>query len=631
MENLENEMKRTIWERQSGMCALTGKKFEDFSDLSEADFISVKEGGSQTEENIVMVWKLQELPKGNLHRYHFPYANFSSYSDEDKAEEIKSEIMIAVDLSNTSEDWRETRSLIKDLTTTLNSIGIPISYKNELRDLLRTALENVDKRQSEEAAKNKEIWQKNYEMLKEKIVEAVEFSKTAEIFKEAREKLIAVQNEYKEHKVSHEHKNELEKLLHDAFEDLSQRQAVYHENFEMECIENYYKLKTVVSNAIEKADEAENFASARNTLIDAQKQLRDKVLKRDQKDELFAEIRNKFDELREKFNEVRLTDEEIEANYQQVQEVVSEAVEFAENATQEQAMDARQKLIDAQGVIKEYRLPYSQKNELFAQIRKVFERINEMLAEEREQFEAEALNNFSKMLAKIDVIIVEIENAIDFNQSAENLATVKAELRLLKLKREQRDKLFDRTRVAFSLLSKMREKYNKRRVEERTGKLDAKISNLEQKNARLSSLLAKDKEILAEQTEKLNNAENEQDKESAKQIVDIVNARIAEREESLKITTKRINDIKIEIEKIIKRENERKKARKKNKTDENKAKESKPTNAVSETEAPVEQKETETPVEQKEAEAPEEQEKIEAPTAQDETPAAEQQVDNSNV
>ncbi len=600
MENLENEMKRTIWERQSGMCALTGKKFEDFSDLSEADFISLKEGGSQTEENIVMVWKLQELPKGNLHRYNFPYANFSSYSDEDKADEIKSEIMIAVDLSNTSEDWRETRSLIKDLTTTLNSIGIPISYKNELRDLLKTALDNVNKRQSEEAAKNKEIWQKNYEMLKEKIVEAVEFSKTAEIFKEAREKLIAVQNEYKAHKVSHEHKNELEKLLHDAFEDLSQRQAVYHENFEMECIENYYKLKTVVANAIEKTDEAENFATARNILIAAQKQLKDKVLKRDQKDELFAEIRNKFDELREKFNEVRLTDEEIEANYQTVQEVVSEAVEFANNATQEQAMDARQKLIEAQGVIKEYRLPYSQKNELFAQIRKVFERINDMLAEEREQFEAEALSNFSKMLAKIDVIIVEIENAIDFNQSAENLATIKTELQLLKLKREQRDKLFDRTRVAFSLLSKMRERYKKRRVEERTEKLDAKISNLEQKNARLISLLEKDKKILAEQTEKLNNIENEQDKESVKQIVDIVNARIAEREESLKITTKRINDIKTEIEKIIKRENERKKTRKKNKAaDENKTKESKPTNTVSETTTPVEQKETEMPVEQK--------------------------------
>ena len=75
---LNNDIKRTIWERQSGMCALTGKKFDEFNESIEANFIFVNPDEANPDDlnNIVMVWKSQELPKGKLHKYHFPYANF---------------------------------------------------------------------------------------------------------------------------------------------------------------------------------------------------------------------------------------------------------------------------------------------------------------------------------------------------------------------------------------------------------------------------------------------------------------------------------------------------------------------------------------------------------------------------
>ena len=559
---LSNETRRMVWERQNGMCALTGKKFQEFNDSMEADFIlitPVEDGGIAEIENIVMIWKSQsDLPKSKLRKYNFPYSNFSNYGVEEKFIEIKKEVDEVVSLSTTSEDWRGIRNAIKDITSVLNSLGLPISQRNDLKEILVSAIENVNKRQTEETEKNREIWAANYEIAKGKATEAVEFAKTAEIFKEAREKLVGAQTDIRNLKVSREHRAELEKMLDEAFAELNKKQAAYRENFEMECIENYYKLKSVVESAIKRAEVAEKFVSARDILINAQNQIKDTVLKREQKDELFTSIRSIFDVLREKFGEVRLSEEEIEANYNKVKPIVTEAVEFAKAATPEQASEAREKLISAQAFIKEHRLRKSQNDELFVAIREVFDKVNEMSAEEREQYELETSNNFSKMLSRIDVIMVEIENAIDFTQSGENLATIRTELQLIKLKRDQRNKLFDKTRAAFDLLSKMRDMYNKRKAEERTQKLEDTISSLEQKKTRLISLLEKDREILSEQNAKLENSEDEASKASVTQIINIVTARIAEREGVVKTTEKRISDIRKEIERIQRNANERK-------------------------------------------------------------------------
>jgi hypothetical protein len=53
---LTTKIKRTIFERQNGMCAYTGKKFENFEEAIEINFIAVNEDSEDHDEgNVVMV------------------------------------------------------------------------------------------------------------------------------------------------------------------------------------------------------------------------------------------------------------------------------------------------------------------------------------------------------------------------------------------------------------------------------------------------------------------------------------------------------------------------------------------------------------------------------------------------
>ena len=553
---LSNEIKRSIWERQNGMCALTGKKFEEFNETIEVDFLFIKplhENGTEDNENIVMLWKRHSgIPKGKIRKYIFPYANFTAYDANSKAAEIKEEIDEAVSLSTSTNDWKKIRNLIREVTSSLQALNIPISQKNEFKELLLNALNAVNTRQTEEFEKNKSEWNINFDRLKTLTSEAVEFADNAKIFKEAREKLIAAQNEMKKFKISREHRDELGKMLSTAFTKLNEKEREYRENFEMECIENFHKLKDIVADAIQKANVAETFAVARNILVGVQNELKDKTLKRDQKDGFFINIREVFESLQEKFPESkRVTDEEAAENYAILRPKVDEAIEFAKNAAMEQAQEAREKLIAVQNTIKEHRIHKAQKDELFAIIREVFEKVNERTNEEREQFEAESNSNYEKLLSKVELVIVDIEHAIDFRNSADNLTAIKTELQLCKLKKDQRNKLFEKTRLAFNLLFKKRDEYNKRKAMEKISKLESTCVNLQQKIDRLVELLVKDRELLANQNTKLEAAkEDEQAKTNISKVIDTINSRIKDRENSMKATNSRIEDIKKEIDKI---------------------------------------------------------------------------------
>ena len=566
---LSNEIRRSIWERQNGMCAFTGKKFEDFNDLIEADFVfinPVSDDNSTTNEsqidseNVVMLWKRHDgIPKDKLKKYLFPYANFVNYNLEQKADELKDEIDKVVAMSATTTNWNNIINQIRDVTNCLQSSGIPIAQRRDLKKILLTTLNDVEQKQREESEKNRVIWQTNYDTVRPKLLEAIEFAKNATFFKEAREKLIEVQNELRNLKISRDNRSELEKMLRESLAELNTKQQEHSENFEMECIENYYTIKTMLDEAILKAFSVETFPDARDLLVEVQNEIKDKSLKKEQRNEFFEAIRNTFDELRNKFEEYKLvTDEEAAANYAEIKPKIDAAVEFANNATDEQASDVRDKLLESQKIIKDTRLQRKQKDELFAAIREVFDKTMKMLIAERKRFDAESNENFNTILSKIEVVIVDVENAIDLQGSGDALSAIRAEIQLSNLRKKQQIKLFDKLRVASNLLAKQWKEYRRRRFAERVGNLEDICKKFEQKNERINNFLVKDRDIFRRQQEKLAtiSEDNIQAKNNILQIIEVVNKRIVEREASIAETAHKITNIKNDIEKITKQEEE---------------------------------------------------------------------------
>lgn len=571
VNELTTETKRSIYERQNGMCAITGKKFEDFNDLSEAEFVVVTDNADVSENDIVMVWKQHSvLPKGRLWRYLFPHANFANYGTEEKSKDIKTEIDTVLAILETTPNFRQVSDHIKDITNRLTSIGLPADIRSEYKKLLHNAQNRIVQRLDEAREQTKREWDDNYDTLLPEVNEIVTKVENAKIFKEARIMLRALQDKVKNTALSREQRGEIEKLLDKTFKELNVRQQTYMENFEMECIENYHKLRTLLDEKVQNAFSVDTFAEARDILIEVQNEVKEKVLRRVQKDEFFNFIRKTFDELREKFTDYkRVTEEEAAANYAEVKPKIDEAIAFASDVTIEQVIEARDKLIATQVIIKDAHLTREQKDELFAAIRSVFEGLNAKSDEEREQFEAESAENYNNLVSKLELVIVDIENAIDFRTSGDELNAISSALQLARLNKKHKSHLHKRMRYAFDTLTAMRDEYSRQKYVDRERRLQDTIEIAKEKIERLSRLLEKDRSILAEQQAKLDglSANDEKTHNNTQQIIKAVQERIEEREKSVSFANKKIVDINKDIEKIKKQieENEERIANRKNK------------------------------------------------------------------
>ena len=556
---LTTEERRTIYERQSGMCALTGKKFEEFTDSMETEFVAICDKiGATDNDNIVMLWKQRkDFSKDDLRKYFLPHANFSNYDDSQKANEFRVDVEEVISLSASSSSSRQVRNRIKELTGYLTGLGISNSIKNEFRGLLKAANENLTRKESENREKYKEETDKNYAIIKEKVDAAVEFAKDAPLFKDAKAKLLEVQKELRSLKLNLNYKNELDALLTDEVRKVNEKFHSWSENNEMEIIENYYSLRNIVDDTVNKAFTFETFPEARDVLVEVQGQIREKMLRKIQKDELFVIIRNTFDELREKFTEYkRVTDEESIENYAIVKPQIDAAIEFSKSLSVEDVNDAKERLIKAQVLIKETRLKREQKDELFVAIREVFTDVNKIAVEERKKFEAESEDSYKSLLPKIELTIVDIENGLDFRQSGDDLASISTDLQLARLKRSHREELYGKLRLAYKLLNNKRDEFNKYRFTEKKKRLAEALEDLKQKNERIIKLLGKDNELLAKQQEKLSKIpeDNTTLKERNQQIIKETKSRIAEKEKIIFNSEKRILELKKEIEKTIKLE-----------------------------------------------------------------------------
>ena len=73
---LNNDIKRTIWERQSGMCALTGKKFDEFNESIEANFIFVNPDEANPDDLNNIVMEISRASKRKTAQISFPLCKF---------------------------------------------------------------------------------------------------------------------------------------------------------------------------------------------------------------------------------------------------------------------------------------------------------------------------------------------------------------------------------------------------------------------------------------------------------------------------------------------------------------------------------------------------------------------------
>lgn len=444
-----------------------------------------------------------------------------------------------------STDWKEIRLKLNDTKDKLKALFLKKEDNDRILNEINDLFKLLADKQSEEREKIDAESEDNYNKLKELVDHAIKTAENANDFKEAREGLIKVQDKFRGLRLRRKHRDELLDDINKAFEALQKRQAIERENFEMETIENYHSLKKIIDDAISFSKNTVQFGKARQRLIEAQGQIKGKKLKRDQRNELYQVIRDAFNDLNERQEADReLFEKETKINYENLRKIVDEAIAFANDSSDYK--EAREALINAQGTIKGMKLKRNQRDELYSDIREIFNKINESQEKEREEFDQEAVDNYSRLTEKVDDAFDLVHGVNDFRLIRETLIAIQSEVKIVKLKRSQRNELFARIREAFSIFDKKKDEYFNERRNEKKSKLEAIVNNLNDKIKRLSDSVENKKKELEQEEAKLDNSELTDEEKSE------ITSKIQELKDTIQNDEKTIESDKLRIEDVKK-------------------------------------------------------------------------------
>ncbi len=462
------QLKEAVWQRQNGMCGISGKKFDELIH-GEVEYhfrliTPPEDGGAVDVENCVMLWNQyrnflesrDDSIKLTLKHYHFPYANFQEYSYEKMYNDISTDVEYCVDTVKALEDVNAALNFVKETVQNIKSLKLEKEHREELLVKLHGVGEELTAKKDSMKEQEDHEYQANYEKLKALVEEALRFSEENADIKASRDKLINVQNEIKNYNLKKNHREELFTALNNTFEELNKKQSEERESYEMECIENYHNIKNKVDEAVKYLNTASDLQDARKVLIDTQGQFKGLKLKKEQREEQYTRIQDAFDLLSMKIDEEKkLYEEECAINNERMKTVVFEAVKFA--ATCEMFKDGRERLIDAQTQIKNVRLKKEQKEDFFNIIRTAFDDLNDRQDSHREEFEKETQESHEYLKPLVDEAIEFSKVATFFKEAREKLTNIQEQIKEKRLKRDQREEMYDAIRVAFDELNKRQE------------------------------------------------------------------------------------------------------------------------------------------------------------------------------
>lgn len=445
-------------------------------------------------------------------------------------------------VAETTFDWKEIRQRLTDLREKLIALFLKDEDNDKIRERIDQTLALVDKRQSEEREKFDSESGENYDNVKDKVSALIEEVKESKDFKTARESLVKAQDLFRGLRLKKSHRDELFNKVSIAFDELNKRQVQQRENFEMETIENYHKLKKIIEEAVEFSKQATNFGKARERLIQAQSKIKGKKLKRDQREDFYRIIREHFEMLNLRQSEDREHfDEETSVNYNNLRKIVDDAIAFAKSSTD--FKQSREELINAQATIKQLTLKRSQRDELYGDIRKVFTELNKMQSVDKVEFEKEAKQNYERLTREINDAFEQVYGLTNFRMIRETLITIQGEIKIMKLNKGQRKELFSRLREAFSVFDKKKQEYFDEKRKENIERFKAKLNHLNKMKEQLTKSIESIKKELDTTKQLAESSDSGEHDAKLKKL----NKSLSDAEKSLKANQRKITKLEKEI------------------------------------------------------------------------------------
>lgn len=292
----------------------------------------------------------------------------------------------------------------------------------------------------------------NYKNLKEKLEKAIsKVRKTADT-REAKGYLIEVQNAFKGLKLLREDREELYGRLQQYFGEINKKVENEKVAWETEAWENYAHIKIKVDEAAFLANNPKDIGETWNYLLEVQGLFKGVKLMREHREMLYSKLQDAFDKLKS-FREIQKTDFEKEStqNYPHLKKLVDDAVDQVSKIDDRGL--AKEILTKAQADVREAKLLREHRDELLAKVQEAFTVINIKYEEDAEKYRIESEANYFRLKPRVTELSRQAGESVEFFKIRNEIKEIQAEMREIKLLRENREELHAMLQDAFETLN----------------------------------------------------------------------------------------------------------------------------------------------------------------------------------
>ena len=336
---------------------------------------------------------------------------------------------------------------IEDFKLDVESSDLPDFAKNAMLEATKPVIDILNKKRSEIERELKQ----NYEEMKERAMELLEEAKKGSIFVQIREHLKDFQEIARKVRMKPEHREEVLSIIQQAFDILWERQQKWRESAQAERERNYELLRKELEELDKLVRTTHDFRNTRMELIKFQDKTKTLPLESSKRSELIAELNNLFNILRARQSEWAAAMElERQRNYEQMKKEVEDCVELAQKTRY--FKEAREHFNRIRERLRELPMTREHKDELFSKLREAYAILGERQAEYRRELEKEFNENYQRLSEMVSKGLEMAQTSPSFNEARDYLRQVRDELRNTRMRRDQKDELFDRLRAAFDIL-----------------------------------------------------------------------------------------------------------------------------------------------------------------------------------
>lgn len=422
------------------------------------------------------------------------------YRDQESAKnyhDLKVKLEHAFSKVHKTSDLRQAKGYLIEVQECFKGLKLLREDREELYGKLQDAFAEVNKKINEERQNFENEAALNYFNLKNKVEEAVFLASNPKDIRETWDFLVEVQSLFRGAKLHREHRESLYAKLQLAFEKVKTLQNAEKDVFRKEADKNYGDLKQKIENAVSFAMNSTDFRAAKDHLIVIQAVLRESVLAREQKDELFEKMNEAFEFVNDRIvHEKEQKQNYSESRFGQLKQMLVEASVLVEQSDDYKTI--REQLISLQNQIREADLLRDHRTELQEMLQNVFDTLNSRQNNERNTFLQDASGNYKRLNVLIEKGLLQAKESDKFKDTREFLKSIQSEFKGIKLIKEEREELYARLQSAFQILNARIDEYFRTKQKNWMVRMQFKVSEMFTEIELLKENLLKDEDVLSE-------------------------------------------------------------------------------------------------------------------------------------